>query len=128
MKFLNVRYFDSSEFDSPDSPGSGIKMDLAFLQKLDQLRDECNFPFHITSGYRTKEHNTKINGELHSAHLEGRAADVSIIDGLSRFKFISTAIKLGFTRIGISDNFIHVDNSTILDQNVVWLYPSGTKY
>lgn len=126
MKFLNVTYFDSVEFDSPDSPGSGVKMNLSFVQRLDQLRSICNFPFKITSGYRTKEHNIKVGGEKDSAHLEGYAADIVINSSSARFKIINEAIKLGFNRIGIGDTFIHLDISPMSIKDVIWTYPSGT--
>ena len=33
-----MRYFDISEFDSPDEPGSGQYMDDEFLEMLDNAR------------------------------------------------------------------------------------------
>lgn len=127
MKFMNVQYFDSNEFDSPDSPGSGLNMSLEFVRHLDQVRGMCGFPFKVTSGFRTVEHNKKVGGEENSAHLKGLAADIVANSSNTRLKIVSAAIKYGFTRIGVGDSFIHLDLSSELDQNVMWVYPSGTK-
>ena len=57
---MTLRYFKLSEFDSPDEPGSGAKMQPETLQMLDAARHIAGVPFKITSGYRTKEHNRKV--------------------------------------------------------------------
>ena len=31
-----MKYFSTFEFDSPDAPGSGMKMDVGFLKMLDK--------------------------------------------------------------------------------------------
>ena len=50
---MKLKYFELSEFDSPDEKGSGAKMDQKFLIKLDSARYLANEPFKINSGYRT---------------------------------------------------------------------------
>ena len=56
----NLKYFKLSEFDSPDKPESGKKMDKKFLEKLDYARHNAGISFKINSGYRTKEWNAKV--------------------------------------------------------------------
>jgi uncharacterized protein YcbK (DUF882 family) len=124
MKFLHVNHFDSEEFDSPDSPGSGIKMNLAFIQKLDLLRTTLGFPLKISSGYRTPKHNLKVGGEPNSAHMDAIAADIVAIDSRTRYLIVSYAIRSGFNRIGIGKTFVHLDMSGALPQEVIWLYES----
>jgi uncharacterized protein YcbK (DUF882 family) len=125
MQFLNVKYFTSDEFDSPDLPGSGVQMDLHFVRMLDLLRNTCGFPFKITSGFRTIAHNKAIGGESESAHLDGLAADIAAINPRVRYLIVSYAIRAGFTRIGIGDTFVHLDLSPKLDQEVIWIYKTG---
>lgn len=48
-----MKWFNYSEFDSPDEPGSGHYMDQEFLDMLDEARSRAGIPFVITSGYRT---------------------------------------------------------------------------
>ena len=42
-----VRYFNYSEFDSPDVQGSGQLMDKTLLEMLDDVRDKFDKPIHI---------------------------------------------------------------------------------
>jgi len=46
---------------------------------LQPLRDACDSPVRISSGYRPKALNDAIRGSITSAHLEGRAADFTVI-------------------------------------------------
>ena len=62
-----MRYFDTSEFDSPDEPGSGQYMDDEFLEMLDNARHMAGIPFIINSGYRTKAANRDAGGLKNSA-------------------------------------------------------------
>lgn len=127
MDWPGVQFFDSKQFDSPDLPGSGEGMKFGFVKKLDILREECGFPLIVDSGFRTPKHNAAVGGEAGSAHLTGEAADIRCLASRTRYTILANAYRLGFKRIGIGDTFIHLDDSTTLDQQVVWLYPTGTK-
>lgn len=117
-----MKHFKLKEFDSPDAPGSGIKMNRDFLAKLDFARHDADIPFIITSGYRTKEHNELVGGVDSSAHTKGYAADISCRDSRSRYIIISSLQKAGFNRIGIASTFIHVDDDPDKPKNVIWVY------
>lgn len=117
-----MKYFDIKEFDSPDLPGSGNNMDREFLKKLDTIRDECNFPLVIESGYRTKHRNKEVGGSIGSSHTRGFAADIKVADSFQRFKLIGVAIKHGIKRIGINKTTIHIDTDKQAPQNVFWHY------
>lgn len=117
-----MKHFSLDEFDSPDVKGSGSKMNTSFLLRLDELRERCDFPFKINSGYRTKEHNAKVGGSHRSSHLDGIAVDIHCNDSARRFKIVSEAVKMGFSRIGIANTFIHIDDDTTKSQGVIWLY------
>ena len=58
---FELEFFKISEFDSPDLPGSGGKMQVSTLLKLVQARKLAGVPFVINSGYRTPEHNAKLS-------------------------------------------------------------------
>jgi uncharacterized protein YcbK (DUF882 family) len=117
-----MRYFNLSEFDSPDKIGSGDLMDEMFLEMLDETRHQAGIPFQITSGYRTNQHNALVGGSNGSSHTKGLAADIRCKGSLERFKIITSALEVGFTRIGVSGNFIHIDSSRDKIQNVIWTY------
>ena len=124
-------HFEIQEFDSPDLPNSGINMDNAFLQMLDDARGIAGIAFNITSGYRTKEYNKDLlkrgyKASKNSSHLVGKAADISVQSGSERYIIINALIKAGFKRIGVAKTFIHCDNDSLeqggTKPNSIWTY------
>ena len=117
-----MQYFTLSEFDSPDLPGSGSRMQPQFLDMLDDARDLAGIPFIVSSGYRTVAHNKEVGGTTNSSHLVGCAADIAVRNSSQRFIIVASLIAVGFTRIGIGETFIHVDNDQVKTPAVAWLY------
>ena len=124
-----MKYFELSEFDSPDEVGSGKIMDEAFLEQIDLAREYAQIPFKINSGVRTPSHNAYVGGSLPdpmrnkkgSSHLYGYAADIACNNSADREIILAAVIKAGFRRVGIANTFIHIDNDP--DKNAaVWLY------
>lgn len=120
--FIDIKYFDSHEFDSPDEIGSGLKMQRSTLLKLDKAREIADMPFFITSGYRTQKHNERVGGVNGSSHTKGCAVDISASSSVQKFKIIDSALKAGFNRIGVSGNFIHLDDDPNKIKDVIWTY------
>lgn len=122
---MDFKYFNYSEFDSPDLPGSGKKfMSKKFIETLDKIREEVGVPFIINSGYRTPEYNARpdVGGVPNSAHIRGRAADIRTPSGYKQKEIAKAAVKHGITRIGFGTNFIHLDNDTTLKHPTTWGY------
>ena len=124
---LDFKYFKLSEFDSPDEPGSGSKMNYTFLEKLDYARGNAGVSFKINSGYRTEAWNTKVGGrvgvgKLMSSHCKGLAADIHCNNSRDRALIVQSLLNVGITRLGIADTFIHCDVDKDKDQDVIWLY------
>jgi uncharacterized protein YcbK (DUF882 family) len=115
------QYFQEYEFASPDEQGSGLLMDANFLYKLNYARHLAETAFVITSGYRTIAHNKAVGGSKTSSHLSGLAVDISARNSLERLRIIQGLIDAGFTRIGIGNNFCHVDLDTS-KSDALWLY------
>ena len=116
-----MKHFELTEFESPDHPGSGFKMNYDFLEMMDQARELTGRAIRINSGYRTPQHNESVGGLTTSSHLIGCAADIACSTSTGRSELIAALIGVGFRRIGIAKNFIHVDN----DPNkvdAIWLY------
>jgi len=116
------RHFQFKEFDSPDEPGSGINIDFELVDKLDAIREECGFPFRITSGYRTPKHNAEVGGKYNSDHLTGHAADIAVSNSIERFMIVQSAIRHGIRRIGVKKDCVHLGNSFALPLDVLWTY------
>lgn len=124
---MEAMYFKSSEFDSPDLPGSGEVMDFDFIALLDQCRHRAGMPFVVNSGFRTENHQAKLKEEGYpvsenSAHLVGKAADIRCRNSSERYLIVASAVSVGFTRIGIGKNFIHLDTSLDKGQPFIWMY------
>ena len=113
-----MRYFAVAEFNCQYTGNNEMKPE--FLEKLDQLRHVCAFPFVITSGYRDPSHPIEAAKEIPGRHAQGIAADIQILDSKSRYKIIKEAMKLGFTGIGVADTFVHLD--TRGTPPVMWTY------
>jgi len=94
-------YFTPSEFDSPDLPGSGIRMNAMFISMLNKARSIAGIPFYINSGYRTPAHNKKVGGVPGSAHTKGLAADIAVTP-VTYGKVLSALLKAGFKRITLT--------------------------
>lgn len=123
---MELKHFTLSEFDSPDEPGSGQKMNESFLFHLDIAREAYGAPMRITSGYRTEAHNRKVGGVSKSSHLTGHAADIAAPTIHEKAKMLVALFDAGFRRFGIMRTAIHVDNDPSKPP-AVWHYPNTSE-
>ena len=116
-----MKYFKIEEFNC-DGAICYDKMSPKLLKMLDQAREKANTPFKITSSWRSQEKNKSLkNSSKNSSHLKGKAVDIACNSGLERLKIFSALITTGFTRIGISDTFIHADIDDTKSDSI-WTY------
>ena len=117
-----AKYFNRKEFACQYTGRNEISPEL--IDKLDELREACGFPFVITSGFRDKTHPIEAKKTKSGTHAQGIAADIKVNNGLQRFKIVEEAIKLGFTGIGVARSFVHVDIRSPDDTTpfVMWTY------
>lgn len=146
-----IRNFKPREFDSRFQENTGLLMDQEFIRFLDRVRDYCGFALHVSSGYRTKEHNSSIknsHGQQYSArdspHMYGIAADLTTHDENKTAKLVNAIVqvrknefpnmKLGVGVYGSSSRprgfFVHVDTRKHrpLEVDAFWTgnqYPKG---
>ena len=120
---MNYQYFNLTEFYCKCGREHKEQIiDERLIIKLDLAREIAGIPFVVTSGYRCVPHNEGVGGKVSSAHLIGKATDIRAKGSSSRFLILSALLSVGFTRIGIGDNFIHVDIDEDKPQNTIWLY------
>lgn len=86
------------------------------------IEDAVDHKLDVTSGYRCEKQNKKVGGSDTSSHLTGLAADISCKYSRPRFMILGAALRIGFKRIGIGKNFIHLDIDRGKDQRVIWTY------
>lgn len=115
---------DIPNFEPHEFGPEGEKMDEKFMKRLQSLRNLYRKPMHITSGYRSVEHNQAVGGATSSLHLQGRAADIRVA-GRDAFELMTLALAVGFKGIGIKQHgpwgsrFIHLDDR---DEETLWTY------
>tara|TARA_B110000046_G_scaffold13390_1_gene13162 strand:- start:338 stop:679 length:342 start_codon:yes stop_codon:yes gene_type:complete len=113
-----MRYFKLSDFDCQETGNN--EMSEEFLEKLDDLRHVCGFPFIITSGYRDKTHSIEARKAKAGTHARGIASDIRINNGNEAYQIIKHAQSMGFNGIGVAKSFIHVDIRQGMP--VIWCY------
>ena len=113
-----MRYFKLSDFDCQETGNN--EMSEEFLEKLDELRHKCGFPFIITSGYRDKTHSIEARKAKAGTHAKGIASDIRINNGNEAYEIIKQAQSMGFTGIGLAKTFVHVDTRKTMP--VIWSY------
>ncbi len=114
----DLDYFTREEFACQYTGENNISDRL--LLKLDLLRARCEFPFVITSGYRSEDHPIEREKEKAGTHAQGIACDIKVNNGAEAFAIIEKAPAMGFTGIGLHKNFVHLDTRESVP--VAWCY------
>lgn len=120
-----MRHFKLAEFDckcGTDCGKTGADMDTKFLAWIVEARDLAGVPFVITSGIRCKFWNAHEGGSSTSSHLKGLAADIKCGESPGRYEMLNALLELGFSRIGVRKDFIHVDLDGDKPNDLIWLY------
>ena len=122
-----MRYFNYTEFDSPDELGSGKQMSEKILDMLDLAREKFDKPIKITSGFRTEAYNKDLKARGYkasskSSHLKGLAVDIHCNNSKDRFELVDILLDVGFNRIGIANTFIPADIDEAKPSHVIWTY------
>lgn len=114
-----MKYFDLSEFtysqtaeenriyNAPDICAVANIKKLV-INVLDPARSMLGEPITITSGYRSRELNTKIGGSIVSQHCTGHAADVTCQHLERLYDIIANRLTFDQLIYYKSRNFLHV--------------------
>lgn len=102
-----------------DEEAKGLDPEL--MSKLDTARAVAGVAFRITSGLRTCAANDAVLGVEGSSHISGKAVDLGVDDGTSRFAIVKGLLAAGFVRVGVYDKHIHADVDGTKPQNVCWV-------
>jgi len=96
-------------------------MQETFLHRLDIARFHSGVPYIVNSAYRSVEHEKSKGRDGTSSHTKGLAVDLRATNSRTRFKIIEGLLKAGFTRIGVYNWGIHVDEDYEKDQEVIFI-------
>lgn len=119
---MELKYFSEEEFTKAQPSCSLSDMDESFMRLLDEARDYAGVPFKINSAYRSPEYEKSKGRSGQSRHCYGIAVDIACYTGDFRFAIVNALLAVGFRRIGIGSNFIHVDAGYKGSTPIIWLY------
>lgn len=122
MKKIKSEFFSESEFKRCTPQCSLQDMQQSLMTKLDRARELAGIPFVITCGYRSSAWDKARGRSGTGAHTTGHAIDIRCNSSSNRWKIVNALLAVGFNRIGVAKTFIHVDNSTVHSQEVIWTY------
>lgn len=119
---VTSKYFKEPEFKRCVPSCSLQDMNQQFMTALDALRAQAGIPLVLNCAYRSVQWDKSKGRSGNSAHTRGKAADIRCNASATRWKIVRAALALGFKRIGIGKDYIHVDMDSSLPQNVIWHY------
>ena len=125
MEWQADKWPDFAEREMRCKETGECEMDVHFMNRLQGLRRDFNQAMVVTSGYRSPEHSIEKNKESPGSHAQGHAADIKCTIGVYRYRLIELAIRMGFTGIGISSDFLHLDDMVPRDhapRPAAWTY------
>jgi|TARA_B110000093_G_scaffold176334_1_gene211748 uncharacterized protein YcbK (DUF882 family) len=102
----DYKYFSLDEFVCSETGEQDMCPE--FLKALSHLRQICDFPFVITSGFRGKNHSSEKSKKTPGTHTKGIAADIKVSGGAQRLALVKHASAMGMS-VGVAKTFVHVD-------------------
>lgn len=102
----DYKYFSLDEFVCSETGEQDMCPE--FLKALSHLRQICDFPFVITSGFRSKNHSVEKAKKTPGVHTLGIAADIKVYGGQQRLAVLKHASAMGMS-VGVAKSFVHVD-------------------
>lgn len=122
IRVKNLNFFKEDEFKRATPACSLSDMDEDFMLQLDEARSIAQIPFIINSAYRSVDYEKKKGRSGTSQHTKGLAVDIRCVTNAQRFRILTSLIMVGFRRIGIGTNFIHVDVGYTGSEPIIWTY------
>lgn len=119
---MNLKYFSEEDFSRCQPACSVSDCDEVALIMLDTLRERCGFPLILNSAYRSSSYEKKKGRTGTSSHCKGLAFDIRCYDTKLRALLVRNAFEVGFTRIGIAKNYVHIDCDNKKLNPCIWLY------
>ena len=113
------RHFTFEEMACPC--GCGVEPDVGFLSKLEVARGLYGKPMTITSGMRCAAYQASINPKVPVTGHTRYGVDIACGSGTQRWYMVRALIDAGFSRVGLYDKHLHIDDHPKLPKNVIWI-------
>lgn len=115
------KYFTEAEFRCRCGCNT-TKMDQAFVDRLNALREAYSRPLRVSSGYRCPKHPVEARKATTGMHTTGKAVDFAV-EGADAVRLLSLAMNMNFRGIGVQQKgtgrFIHLDDRP---SATIWSY------
>lgn len=103
--FAHCQSYEINEvLGSPYLSANLVKCFLA----LNSIRDEFGFPIIVNSCYRSKHHNSLVNGAKNSDHIKCLAFDITSSINFKKLVSVVLSHRELYRYIELHKNFIHV--------------------
>ena len=125
MNNTTYKYFTTDELKCKHT--GECDMDNDFMKSIETIREECGFPFHVSSAFRSVQHPIEAAKNTLGAHTTGKAMDI-LVYGEKAYRLIKFALIEGIPRIGVSqkgkikERFIHLDTDLTKPHPMLWSY------
>ena len=117
---------NKGNFKAREFRGRGRKIwpvGVWYAVKLQIMRNIAGRSMSLNSSYRGPIHNASIGGASRSRHMTGTAGDVKRLHGYDKWEMAHLAYLAGVCRIGVANNFTHIDSVQEHDTGeAYWLY------
>jgi|TARA_R110000787_G_scaffold89609_1_gene189541 zinc D-Ala-D-Ala carboxypeptidase len=110
-KDWSYEYFKPKEIASKGESwagGGSLLVNHEAMDTLEASRKLVGSPFLIWSAYRSPLHNAMVGGAPKSAHKDGIAFDISIVNH-NKQDLLEACMESGFGSFGFYTSFLHVD-------------------
>lgn len=105
-----LMYLRWSQFDSPDSKGSGKKfMDRETVLLLDRVVHKTKMVLDIRTGYTTPKYASIMGLTTSDPHRIGKAVRIRILNPKKRMRLAKALIEEGVTRIALGREVLYYD-------------------
>jgi len=117
------KYFSDRELSCSHCGRNEMRQD--FVDLLDEIREACDFPLPVSSGYRCPEWNERIGGAKN--HPDGVAVDITV-SGERAYELVWRAMSFDIRGVGVkqrghhSGRFVHLDMQTRPDVPRPWIW------
>lgn len=118
-------YFTDEEKSCPDCGLNLVDRNPDFLQALNTARELYGKPMNAESMTRCEKHNREIGGAPHSAHMDGRAADIECHGTRDRALLVFALFAAGFRRLELKRGNVHCDMKRDAPDMLTYLTDEG---
>ena len=116
-----LTYLRWSQFDSPDSPGSGKRfMDRETVLLLDRVVHKTKMVLDIRAAYATPKYAELLGVTTKDPHRIGKAVRIRILSPKKRMRLVRALILEGVTRIALARDIVYYDTD-YQQPNQEWL-------